>query len=128
MEDTKPQIQAVNCSCTSSEHLITFSYNPSYKGDEPDLYLHVQLIPRPWYTRLWYAIKYTFGYQCRYGHWEEFLFDEDNAKQVQDILMSYRAERLEYLKQMGISFQNDFTELNTPRKSAEDGIIAGGGL
>lgn len=79
-----------DCACNSSDHTLRFSLHEEYKGDEPSLYSEVQLRQyHPWYQRVWMAIKYVFGYQCRYGHWDCFLFEKETAVQMRDLLNRY---------------------------------------
>jgi hypothetical protein len=72
----------LQCRCARLEHLAQFSY--SYKDWEsstvdPDrltaeMYLSVHLFS--WHNilrRIWIAIKYIFGYRCRYGEWDCLL-------------------------------------------------------
>ena len=59
------------CRCSSPEHTLRFSYDED--EDFPCVYVHVFLSNGPWYKRVWDALKYVFGYKCRYGHFDEFL-------------------------------------------------------
>ena len=64
-----------DCACYSQDHTICLEYI----DDDPDdsiVTLSVQLTKyRAWYKRLWAAIKYVFGYQSRYGHWDCFIIE-----------------------------------------------------
>ncbi len=71
------------CSCSSLEHQIMF-----WK-DENELYIEIHLSNRDnFFKRLWYGLKYAFGYKCRYGNWDEFLFDDINQKELYNYLKS----------------------------------------
>jgi hypothetical protein len=67
------------CQCHSSEHQILVHY------DEEDkmMYLHIHLAERSFWKRLKYGLKYIFGYHCKYGHWDEFIFNENDADKLQ---------------------------------------------
>lgn len=79
-----------DCSCHSSDHTLRFTLHEEHMGDEPALYSDVQLCQyRPWYARIWPAIKYVFGYECRYGHWDCFLFEKETAIRMRDLLNRY---------------------------------------
>ena len=57
----------IDCNCGSPEHILRFIWD----ADEQTVYTEVQL--RQWRNpvqRVWVAIKYVFGYQCRYGCWD----------------------------------------------------------
>jgi len=77
------------CECNSTEHQIGIA------KDEEDgvVYCHIHLSSRPWWSRLYYGIKYIFGYKCRYGHWDEFLFnpqDVDKLKEIVELLEKHK--------------------------------------
>ena len=68
------------CRCHSHEHQILVYY------DEEDnkLYLSIHLWTYGnFWQRLWRGIKYIFGYHSQYGHWDEFIFNENDADQLQ---------------------------------------------
>lgn len=80
----------LDCACNSSDHTLRFITHDEYKGDEPAMYTEVQLRQyHRWYARLWAAIKYVFGYECRYGHWDCFLFEKATAVRLRDLLNTY---------------------------------------
>lgn len=73
------------CECNSVEHQIIFSYFED--ADSTDVYMTVHLVPeyRIW-KRIWYAIKYIFGYRCKYGHFDEFIFKKEDVNKLQSIV------------------------------------------
>jgi hypothetical protein len=75
------------CSCGSLEHQIFFWQELEEKY--PPIYAEVYLCERNFFRRLVYGIKYIFGYKCRYGAWEEFLFDDKNIDQLKNYLNSH---------------------------------------
>lgn len=80
----------LECVCCSPDHLFQMCLHDEYNGEEPILYTEVQLRQyRRWYKRLWIAVKYFFGYQCRYGHWDCFSFERETAVQMRDMLNRY---------------------------------------
>jgi hypothetical protein len=67
------------CSCGSLEHQMMFWY------DEEEKLLYTEVHLRTWHNsfrRLWYGLKYAFGYKCRFGAWDEFLFDTENEQKL----------------------------------------------
>ena len=67
------------CSCGSLEHHMMFWY------DEEEKLLYTEVHLRTWHNffrRLWYGLKYAFGYKCRFGAWDEFLFDTENEQKL----------------------------------------------
>lgn len=73
------------CECSSMEHQIVFS-----RFDDQDdhlLYATIHLTPiRSIWKRIWYAIKYIFGYRCKYGQFEEFMFRREDADKLQGLV------------------------------------------
>jgi hypothetical protein len=59
-----------------------------YSEDDgyPMVYSHVHLNKRPFFERLKYAIKYIFGYKCRYGAFDEFILNPDDAERLQSVV------------------------------------------
>ena len=71
------------CHCFAEEHTIKFSYEEEYN----ELYLSVFLNQyRPWWHRIWVATKYVFGYKCRYGHWDTWSLNVDDADRLRDFV------------------------------------------
>ena len=64
------------CSCNSRQHQIVIQY------DEEDnlIYCHIHLSHRGFWQRLISGFKYIFGYHCRYGHWDEFIFQQEHSQ------------------------------------------------
>jgi hypothetical protein len=78
----------LECSCHAPEHTIRFSYIAD--DDNPELFVDVSLSGRPrWHKRVWNAIKYIFGYRCQYGHFNEFIYDLDEAAQLKEFLEGF---------------------------------------
>lgn len=72
----------VSCSCHSPEHLLIFM-----QDEEFDLiYLYVGLKKQNLFKRIFNAIFYIFGYQSKYGHFDEFIIDKNNSKEIIEIL------------------------------------------
>ena len=73
----------VECNCHSDEHRAFFGM-----FDERDLiYMHIFLTDYDnLFVRIWKAIKYIFGYKCKYGHWDEFLLSKKEAGELIEML------------------------------------------
>lgn len=73
------------CQCSSIEHQVVFSYDK--ENEDKDVYVLVHLVPeRSIWCRILNAIKYIFGYKCRYGHFEEFIFNKEDAGKLQEVV------------------------------------------
>jgi hypothetical protein len=69
------------CDCGSSEHQMLFHLDP----DNAAIYCHIHLAKRPLLKRVLFGLKYIFGYHCRYGHWDEFIFNPEDAPKLKSI-------------------------------------------
>lgn len=82
----------VICECSSSEHVLRFSYEkPEYdkfgkRWEDGKIYASVFLRSQSFWKRLKDGIKYIFGYTCRYGHFEETIINQKNAKDLSLLL------------------------------------------
>lgn len=69
------------CACYNVEHQLIFT------SSDGDVFMSIHLVPeRNIFKRIWYAIKYIFGYKCRYGHFDEFIFQRKDAYKLARIL------------------------------------------
>jgi hypothetical protein len=78
------EIQVILCECNSAEHqIILRKFN-----DEPEeMYLEVHLRTyRNFFQRLWYGLKYAFGYKCRFGAWDEIILGQESQKKLQQFI------------------------------------------
>jgi len=69
------------CACSSLEHMFVVT-----EFDE-DLFLEVHLRPAPFWRRVKRAIKYVFGYRCRYGSFDEIILTPEMAGELGDQLI-----------------------------------------
>ena len=78
----------IECDCQDVIHTIRFSY---IEDDMcPELFISNHLNKFPWYRRIWVAIKYIFGYNCIYGHFEETLLNDQQVANLVDFLLEYQ--------------------------------------
>lgn len=71
------------CSCENTEHQIVFSWFED--DDVANVYATIHLRKKSFWARLKYGIKYIFGYQCRYGAFDEFIFNPNDARKLERI-------------------------------------------
>lgn len=77
----------VTCACYAAEHTLRFSCDPENK----EIYTEVLLTKHDnWLKRVWIAIKYVFGYDHRYGHYDCFLMHELDADGLIEMLQAYK--------------------------------------
>jgi len=69
------------CECHSTEHQMVFLYGED--EDFPMVYVHVHLNKKSFLQRLKYAVQYLLGRRSRFGAFEEFIFNPDDAERLQ---------------------------------------------
>jgi len=90
-----------DCACNSPEHTIRFVMDieidpKTNKPTEVDLYTEVQLNNyRNLFQRIWVAIKYICGYECRYGHWDCWSLKSEDAIAMRNMLNKYLENHFE---------------------------------
>lgn len=73
------------CDCHSSDHQILIFFDKDDK-ENIDVYAHVHLAKRKFWSRVKYGFKYIFGYKSRYGAWDEFIFNPEDADKLQAVV------------------------------------------
>jgi len=78
----------VICACHSTEHQMVISYSEDIIDwvRYPEVYLHIHLKQKSFWLRVRYAIKYIFGYQCRYGAFDEMIIDKKDINKFRKIV------------------------------------------
>jgi hypothetical protein len=88
-----------DCICHSPEHTLRFVLD--LDTDDPIIYTEIFLNQyRPWYKRIWVAIKYIFGYKCKYGHWDSWELKIEDAKRLAQMLISYQIAHDESIRNL----------------------------
>ena len=74
----------VECYCTSAEHTLQLALDQD--PEFPAIYVDVQLNQcHGFFGRLWLALRYLFGHECRYGHWDETILTGDAVRKLRDL-------------------------------------------
>lgn len=77
------------CLCESNEHLVRVNYFVD-EFEEDGIYVDIHLNSyEPWYKRIWLSLKYIFGYNCKYGHWDSWILKRADAEKFRDLLDRY---------------------------------------
>ncbi len=70
------------CSCHAAHHLFRITYFP----DEKDVaYFEVHLTPGSFWERLENGLKYIFGIDEPYGHFDEVIMDKDTIIKLRNV-------------------------------------------
>ncbi len=83
------------CGCYSDEHNLIFKYvENKYDDGGPELYVHIYLNQyRNVFKRVWVALKYIFGYRCRYGHWDSWTMLPEDCDRMIGLLEKFRKKQ-----------------------------------
>lgn len=84
----------VECACSSDEHVLRYTFDVNFdektRTFDPEIYTSVFLNGwLPWYKRTWRAIKYVFGYRCKFGHWDSTIMDPLQVVRLRKFLQEY---------------------------------------
>ena len=77
------------CKCDNVEHQLVFRWF----ADEEMVYMTTHLYKLPFWKRLWHGIKYIFGYKCRYGDFDEFIFNKNDVEKLEKIVEHLKREQ-----------------------------------
>ena len=70
------------CACSSDEHQIIL-----HKDEEDKVvYCTIHLVKLSFWNRLLAAIKYVFGYKCKYGNFEEIILDKRHVNKLENLV------------------------------------------
>lgn len=82
----------IECDCNSNEHVLRFTIDLDENDEYPMPHVYTSLFLnqyRPWYARIWVALKYVFGYNCKYGHWDCTSLAVDKVNNLRDLLNQF---------------------------------------
>lgn len=82
------------CICDSVEHTLRISAllneDKKFYPNEEEIYFELFLNDwLPLYKKVWRALKYIFGYHCKYGHWENATLNLQSMMRLRDLLDKY---------------------------------------
>lgn len=84
-----------DCECFSSEHTLRYVFYRSRKNwSEDDVTIEVYLNTyEGFWKRVWIAVRYIFGYRCRYGHWDNIEMKHEDVTRLRGLLQQYESWR-----------------------------------
>lgn len=75
------QYHYVECDCRDDAHLFKLVYVPGDNYGVGNVCLSVQMNQYlPWYKRVWQALRYVFGAESRFGHWDTTCMEPDRVQ------------------------------------------------
>lgn len=72
------EMETLVCECHSLEHTAFLEYDE----EENEIYLSVHLCRQEWYRRIWYALKYVFGFRSSYGDFDGFIWGKETCARI----------------------------------------------
>ena len=93
----------IECVCDCQEHVLRITFDPNICEDHcgGDLWTEVYLNKKlPWYKRIWLAVKYMFGYQSRFGAFDNITLKPEHYNKLRELLNKSEQIKLiqEYLR------------------------------
>lgn len=87
---SKVDTEFFECICLSDEHTLKFTLD-FYDPNDIELYTSVFLSQcHNLFGRLWIAIKYVFGYKCKYGHWDYTILKVEDTDRLIALLQKHK--------------------------------------
>lgn len=100
------RVKHLECACTDMSHTLRFSYEPMEDcGDNPPwpptLYAEIYMSPaRPWYYRVWPAIKFLFGSNCsKHGHFGSWMMHTEDALELARMVVDFADESIRFKRE-----------------------------
>ena len=76
------------CDCGHAEHTIRFIVNKD--ESYPELYTEMMMNSyHGFFRRILIAVKYIFGINCKYGHFDTWLLNRNDANRLREVLDEY---------------------------------------
>lgn len=88
MSKNKDDKEYFECACHSPEHTLNFFLDED--PEFPAIYGSVFLSEVPFHRRVWAAVKYIFGYKCRYGHFDEFILKHEDCDRFISLFRKFK--------------------------------------
>ena len=82
----------VSSSCGWNENGICISWYEDIDNWEAMFSFHLKSYGSV-FRRIWTAVRYIFGYRCRYGDWDEVLLDVRTSRDLIEFLQEYVDQR-----------------------------------
>jgi hypothetical protein len=81
LEPLEPQY--FECACHSPEHTLRFCWDDKDNEIYTEVFLNQY---HNFFKRIWIALKYVFGYKCKYGQFDCFLMQPKDAQRLKSLL------------------------------------------
>ena len=84
----------LECDCSSIEHTVKITAEVDLEFPKhSNVTVQIQLSQyHPWYARIWNAVKYVFGYECKYGHWDVTMLNIEEVNKLHMLLHNFNKD------------------------------------
>lgn len=88
-----------DCDCSSEEHIFRVTSENGWDNDyPPEIHISIQLNQyRSVFKRFVTALRYFFGYECRFGHWDVVTLKQDDLNRLIVLLHQHRVKVEKFL-------------------------------
>lgn len=95
------------CTCGDVSDQIIMRYWTDYEKDVyPSVYVSFYLNELPFFKRLWYGIKYIFGYRCKYGHFGEIILKPEDYTKMEKVV-DFLKKVYKYEEEKALKYKQD---------------------
>jgi hypothetical protein len=85
------EVEFFLCDCTHAEHTLRANYNQEWNTLNFDIFLATH----SWYKRVWYGLKYMFGFKSKYGHFTDIVFSPKDCDRLIALMSRMKARDIE---------------------------------
>jgi hypothetical protein len=88
-----------DCDCSSEEHIFRVTSENGWDNDyPPEIHISIQLNQyRNLFKRFVTALRYFFGYECKFGHWDVVTLKHDDINRLVVLLHQHRIKVEKFL-------------------------------
>ncbi len=83
------KITYFECDCNSCDHVLRMISDNEWPDE---CYIETHLKNLSFFKRLCLAVKYVFGFQSKYGHWEEYIWNKEKVIQMKNFCEEFLKE------------------------------------
>tara|TARA_Y100000294_G_scaffold157561_1_gene159240 strand:+ start:130 stop:432 length:303 start_codon:yes stop_codon:yes gene_type:complete len=83
-------VHHVICECSDHSHTVRLTHFEPQDDWDSEIYISSHLSTEPnIFKRIWYGIRYVFGYRSRHGEFGETVMKVEQAKELRDYLTEF---------------------------------------
>jgi hypothetical protein len=90
----EPKDKVITCARGAADHQILVRFDSGFDGNEEgdtrtykEVYLQPYLIThKNFFSRLWWGLRYAFGYRSRLGSWDDIIITHHNIQTLKEVV------------------------------------------